>query len=263
MPIPRQRTGQPHIPRSEGDPTVRPYTICHLLCSLDGKISGAFMGSPAAATGREAYGRLANDFQCQATVYGTTTMLDFCPGFYDEDTATTPDAAASLDPRTAEDFVADPDAASYIVSLDRRGRLAYDGPTMTRRGKTSHLIVALTRRTSADYLDYLRRAGISYVFCGEDDIDCAQLMEKLAGHFGIKRALVAGGGRIDWSFLAAGCLDEVSLVVAPVVDGTPDAATIFERTDSHEHAPAAPLTLASTENLGKSTLWLRYNAEAD
>lgn len=240
---------------------TRPYTICHLLCSLDGKISGPFMGSPAAAVGREAYGRLANDFQCQATVYGTTTMLDFCPRFYGEDAAATPDAAASLDPRTAEDFVADADAASYIVSLDRRGRLAYDGPTMTRRGKTSHLIAALTRRASADYLDYLRRIGVSYVFCGDDDIDCAQLMEKLAGLFGIKRALVAGGGRIDWSFLAAGCLDEVSLVVAPVVDAKPDAATIFERTDGHEHAPTAPLTLASTEDLGEGTLWLRYNVE--
>lgn len=29
----------------------------------------------------------------------------------------------------------------------------------------------------------------------------------------------------------------------------------------HEHAPAAPLTLASTEDLGKSALWLRYNVE--
>lgn len=241
---------------------TRPYTICHLLCSLDGKISGPFMGSSAAAVGREAYGRLANDFQCQATVYGTTTMLDFCPGFYDENAITASNAAAALDPRTAEDFVADADAASYIVALDRHGRLAYDGPTMTRRGKTSHLIAALTRRASADYLDYLRRIGASYLFCGDDDIDCAQLMEKLAGLFGIKRALVAGGGRIDWSFLAAGCLDEVSLVVAPVVDATPDAATIFERTDGHEHAPAAPLTLASTEDLGEGTLWMRYNVEA-
>lgn len=242
---------------------TRPYTICHLLCSLDGKISGPFMGSAATATGREAYGRLANDFQCQATVYGTITMLDFCPGLYGEDAATTPDATASLDPRTAEDFMADANAASYIVALDRHGRLAYDGSTMTRRGKTSHLIAALTRRAGADYLDYLRRTGVSYVFCGEDDIDCAQLMEKLASLFGIKRALVAGGGRIDWSFLAAGCLDEVSLVVAPVVDGTPDAATIFERTDSHEHAIAVPLTLASTEDLGEGTLWLRYNLVAD
>lgn len=242
---------------------TRPYTICHLLCSLDGKISGPFMGSPAAATGREAYGRLANDFRCHATVYGTTTMLDFCPGLYDEDAIAAPDAAALLDPRAAEDFMADANAVSYIVSLDRRGRLAYDGPTMTRRGKTSHLIAVLTRRASADYLDYLRRIGVSYVFCGDDDIDCAQLMEKLAGLFGIKRVLVAGGGRIDWSFLAAGCLDEVSLVVAPVVDATPDAATIFERTDGHEHAPTAPLTLASTEDLGEGTLWLRYNVETD
>lgn len=49
-----------------------------------------------------------------------------------------------------------------------------------------------------------------------------------------------GDDSIDWSFLAAGCLDEVSLVVAP----------------------AAPLTLISTEDLGEGTLWLRYNVEA-
>lgn len=251
---------------------TRPYTICHLLCSLDGKISGPFMGSPAAATGREAYGRLANDFQCQATVYGTTTMLDFCPGLYGGNRAVAPAAtsankgialAASFDPRTAEDFVADADAASYIVALDRHGRLAYDGSAMTRRGKTSHLIAALTRQVSGEYLDYLRRIGVSYVFCGEDDIDCVQLMEKLASLFGITRALVAGGGRIDWSFLAAGCLDEVSLVVVPVIDATPDAATLFERTAGHAHGPAAPLALTSTEDLGEGTLWLRYNVESN
>lgn len=72
----------------------------------------------------------------------------------------------------------------------------------------------------------------------------------------------SGGGHIDWSFLAAGCLDEVSLVVAPVVDATPDAATTFERTDGHENDPAAPLVLTSTEDLGEGTLWLRYNVEA-
>lgn len=116
-------------------------------------------------------------------------MLDFCPGLT---TARTQrpllkrlPSPTRARPRTS---VADADAASFIVSLDRRGRIAYPGPTMTRRGKTSHLIAALTRRASADYLDYLRRTGVSYVFCGDDDINCAQFMEKLASLFGVKRA---------------------------------------------------------------------------
>ena len=213
------------------------------------------MSSPASATGLAAYGQLASDFHCQATVYGTTTMLDFCPGLYKGPAA----GSSDIDPNVAEDFVADATAESYIVSLDRHGRLEYPGPTMTRRGKTSHLIAVLTRRVSADYLAYLRRTGVSYVFAGESDIDCAVLLDKLSRLFGIERALVAGGGRIDWSFLEAGCLDEVSLVVAPVVDGTPDAATVFERMNASVGA-AVPLKLASTEDLGEGTLWLRYHA---
>lgn len=234
---------------------TQPYTICHLFCSLDGKISGPFMSSPASRMGLAAYGHLAGELDCQATVYGTTTMLDFCPGLYKGPAA----GSSDIDPNVAEDFVADATAESYIVSLDRHGRLEYPGPTMTRRGKTSHLIAVLTRRVSADYLAYLRRTGVSYVFAGESDIDCAVLLDKLSRLFGIERALVAGGGRIDWSFLEAGCLDEVSLVVAPVVDGTPDAATVFERMNASVGA-AVPLKLASTEDLGEGTLWLRYHA---
>lgn len=232
---------------------TRPYTICHLFCSLDGKISGPFMSSPASTTGLAAYGQLAGNFHCQATVYGTTTMLDFCPGLYDGPYA----EPSNIDPSVAEDFVADATAESYIVSLDRRGRLEYLGPTMTRRGKTSHLIAVLTRHVSADYLAYLRRTGVSYLFAGESDIDCTVLLDKLARLFGIDRVLVAGGGRIDWSFLETGCLDEVSLVVAPVVDGTPEAATVFERMGASSSA-AVPLKLASIEDLGEGTLWLRY-----
>ncbi|MCI8468659.1 MAG: riboflavin biosynthesis protein RibD [Eggerthellaceae bacterium] len=231
----------------------RPYTICHLLCSVDGRISGPFMGSPAAAGALQAYGRIAADLACQATIYGTTTMLDFCPGVYDDPLAEPGD----IDPRTADDFVADPDAGSYIVALDRRGIIEYPGATMTRRGRTSHLVAALTRRVSSGYLAYLRRTGVSYVFAGDEDIDCALLLDKLGELLDVDRALLAGGGRVDWSFLSAGALDEVSLVVAPVVDGSPEAATTFERLDAAGGPPAA-LALSSSEDLGGGTLWLRY-----
>ena len=135
------------------------------------------------------------------------------------------------------------------MPLDRRGCLEYPGASMTRRRKPSHLVAAHTRKVSGEHLDYLRR------------IDCALLSEKLSGHFGVTRATLAGGGKVDWSFLEASCLDEVSLVVAPVVDGTLEAVYIFEYTCGHEHAPAAPLTLASPESLGEGILWLRCNAE--
>ena len=53
----------------------RPYVVCHMLTSLDGKIDGDFFSLPDCLPALRAYGRLRDTFQCQATLYGTTTML--------------------------------------------------------------------------------------------------------------------------------------------------------------------------------------------
>ena len=50
--------------------TNRPYVVCHILMALDGKIDGACMSTACA----KAYGQLRTTFDCQATIYGTTTM---------------------------------------------------------------------------------------------------------------------------------------------------------------------------------------------
>ena len=53
----------------------KPFVVCHMLASLDGKIDGDFFGSTETGPARQAYGDLRPYYQCQATVYGTTTML--------------------------------------------------------------------------------------------------------------------------------------------------------------------------------------------
>lgn len=51
------------------------FVVCHMLASLDGKIDGAFFGAPETAPALHAYGELRGFYHCQATLYGTTTML--------------------------------------------------------------------------------------------------------------------------------------------------------------------------------------------
>ena len=51
------------------------FVICHMLASLDGKIDGDFFSMPESAPAIEAYGKLRGFYKCQATLYGTTTML--------------------------------------------------------------------------------------------------------------------------------------------------------------------------------------------
>ena len=42
---------------------------------------------------------------------------------------------------------------------------------------------------------YLREKGVSYLFAGEETIDCALLLEKLSALFPIKTLMIAGGGK--------------------------------------------------------------------
>jgi riboflavin biosynthesis pyrimidine reductase len=100
----------------------------------------------------------------------------------------------------------------------------------------------------------LRRDGISYIFAGRTEIDLALALEILADEFAIKRLLLEGGGGINGSFLSAGLIDEISLLVAPIADGNAGLPTTFDR------APGAPrsLRLKSVERLERDLLHLGY-----
>ena len=52
----------------------RPYVICHILTSLDGKIDGEFFSAPACAPAVQQFAKVRTVYDCSATLYGTTTM---------------------------------------------------------------------------------------------------------------------------------------------------------------------------------------------
>ena len=53
----------------------KPFVVCHMLTSLDGKIDGAYMSTPECGPALQKYGELRGFYGCDATLYGTTTML--------------------------------------------------------------------------------------------------------------------------------------------------------------------------------------------
>lgn len=144
----------------------------------------------------------------------------------------------------------------FVVSVDPKGSLAFSG-----KGRpAAHVIQAVTEQVDPAYLAYLRQVGVSYLFAGKEQLDCPLLLEKLAARFGVQRLMVAGGGVVNWSFLQAGCVDEVSLVVAPVADGSTTAVSSFEQGGFlPNHGPVA-LSLAEAKPLAGDGLWLRYTA---
>ena len=234
----------------------RPFVVCHMLTSLDGKIDGAFFGAPESASALKAYGELRGFYGCQATLYGTTTMLG---GYADGRLSRLP---MENDALPKEDFINPEGLAvgNFIVSIDPKGILSFSSHILEKKGRTAaHVIEVLTSQVSSEYLSYLRQRGISYLFAGDSSLDCAVLLYKLYEQFGIEKLMVAGGGVVNWSFLAEGLIDELSLVIAPVADGGTTAVSIFEQSELLPHREPMAFHFMEAKALDGDALWLRYN----
>ncbi len=229
----------------------KPYVICHMLTSLDGKIDGSWFGHPACREALKAYGELRPTFDCQATIYGTTTAA----GSYSDGLAG--ELPRSENPYPQEDYLADPDFGNYIVCLDPQGILGWNGGYLEKKGRAkAHVIEVLTDAVGNDYLAYLREKGVSYVFAGREEIDCALLLHKLQTLFGVSRIILAGGGITNWSFAKECLIDELSIVMAPAADGDTKAVSIFE--DMAGEGRSISMTLKNVQTLDGNAVWLRY-----
>ena len=109
-------------------------------------------------------------------------------------------------------------------------------------------------------LSAMRKAGRSYIFAGKDSLDLPLAARKLKELFGIESMLLSGGGIVDWAFLQAGLIDEISLIIPPVIDGGTGLASAFDDSAfAANHRPKS-LALIGVQRLDGDCIWLRYQA---
>ena len=196
------------------EPLSRPHVIVHMESSIDGRIQFKRWSPVEGEIGYEAVHAALNG---DAWMCGRITMRGYTRGTPADDQDTTPV------PRT--DHIAKPDATGYAIALDFHGRLHW-GWRNDIEG--DHVVVVVSEGVTDQHLNALRASGQSYVFGGTDELDLALVLDKLTRHFGIRRLLVEGGGDINGSFLRAGLVDEISLLLAPAVDGGRGVPAVFD-----------------------------------
>lgn len=233
-----------------------PYIVCHMMTSLNGKITGPFMKLPETRLADKEYERINTSYRPHAWLCGRVTMEEnFTMGHQPE-----LDDYAPVYPRT--DYIAKPNAEMYIVSVDPSGKLGWtqnDVDYMER--PRAHIIEVLTNRVSDAYISYLRKYDISYIFAGDDSLNCTLAAEKLKTLFGIEVLMLSGGGFINWSFLQEELVDELSIVMAPVTDGETNTVTLFEKADYLPPKAPVACSLISVEPLEGDSIWLRYTVK--
>lgn len=230
----------------------RPYITCHILSSIDGKITGEFMKSTTTKEYAKHYAKIRDSFQADAWAYGSRTTMEFLANQNLQ-------LKQQVSPVPTGDFVAENNAKMYYVSLDTEGRIPWESGTFRKKGRPdSHVIEIVLESTPKEYLAHLRAISASYVIAGKDSLDCELAMEKLYQLFNIKKILICGGGGINWTFLKQGCMDELSLVVAPIVDGGNKSISIFEQTSINESNEEMDFSIKKCDPINEKGLWLLY-----
>ena len=145
-------------------------------------------------------------------------------------------------------------AEGYEIVVDTHGTLLWDESAEDERP----LLILMSEQVSKEYLAYLDGKHISWIACGKEHVDLKRACELLAVEFGIQRAAVVGGGHINAGFLAAGLLDEVSILIGAGIDGRGGMQSVF---DLPMERGVTPLELTGVQQYGSGAVWLRYNVE--
>lgn len=214
--------------------------------SIDGRIVTRHWNVSKALTSE--YEKTAQTFKADGWIIGRVSMEPYA-------------GKASIRRRTTQhiprtDFIAPHSSKSFAIAIDPTGKLRWTKSDIDGE----HVITILSEEVPDSYLAFLREKGVSYLFGGRKRIDVEKALEKLARSFGIQTLLLEGGGRINGSFLEAGVIDELSILIAPVADGSMETPTLFD-TDGKK-GPTRKLKLIAAKKRSGDIVWLRYRVSS-
>lgn len=231
---------------------MKPYVLCHMVCSVDGRIWGS-RWRPKANVVPNLFEKLHDQMGGGSWLCGRVTAQEFAKG---KESHYPP--SRETFPRTnwfAQREAKENSKTSWGIFLDAHGKAVWARKDIGG----DPILVILTEAVPDSHLAGLRADGVSYIFAGKTEIDLAAALETLNRELGIERIMLEGGGGANGALLRAGLIDELSLVICPVIDGSTGGPIVFNSGDTDlGPAPIESMTLASHEVLEGGTMWLRY-----
>lgn len=201
----------------------KPYIVCHMMTSVDGRIDCAMTEHLPGV--QEYYDTLdALDAPTRISGRVTAELETALPGKFEAKTA---------EALGKEAFSKAADAEGYEIVVDTHGTLLWGESAEDERP----LLILTSEQVSKEYLAYLNGKHISWIACGKEHVD-------------LKRAC---------EILAAGLLDEVSILIGAGIDGRGGMQSVFDGLPMERGV--TPLKLTSVQQYGSGAVWLRYNVE--
>jgi hypothetical protein len=204
-----------------------------MVTSIDGKVTGDFLFQNKCTEATDIYYRINRERKTDGFICGRVTMEgSFTGGFYPDLSQYKP---VRHDMDMKMDFIVDDLSGFYAIAFDTHGKLGWKSnkiidPDGDPGYDGAQIIEVLAEQVDERYLGYLEAMEIPYIFAGETAIDVELALFKLKNIIGCDTLLLEGGSIINGAFERAGVVDELSLVVAPVVAGK-DSKPLFMDSD--------------------------------
>jgi 2,5-diamino-6-(ribosylamino)-4(3H)-pyrimidinone 5'-phosphate reductase len=117
------------------------------------------------------------------------------------------------------------------------------------------VIVLISRKTGADFVDYLKQRDYDYLVCGDSRVDLREAYRALTEKYRIDTIMVDSGPALNGVLLGAGLIDEISLLVFPVMVGKRSDTLLAKMNIGNQNVG---LRLLEHEGLDKGLVSLRY-----
>lgn len=214
----------------------RPYIICHMVTSIDGKVTGEFLSKHECGSACEIYYDINRKTKSNGFICGRVTMEGSFTGGYYPDLAKYEPAEFPLGRKM--DCILDDMNGFYAVAFDPKGKLGWKSnkiidPDGDPGYDGAQIIEVLTEQADDRYFSYLMEMEIPFIIAGKKEIDIDLALFKLKNIVGADTLLLEGGSIINGSFQRADVIDELSLVVAPIVADKNDKPLFTDSTISN------------------------------
>jgi 2,5-diamino-6-(ribosylamino)-4(3H)-pyrimidinone 5'-phosphate reductase len=107
----------------------------------------------------------------------------------------------------------------FWVLSDSKGKLKGLLHVYRRSCYCRDVIIIVTNKTPEDYISYLKERNYNIIVAGDESVDFRIALDKLAMYYSVKTVLTDSGGGLNSTLLKEGLVDEVSLLISPVIVG--------------------------------------------
>jgi 2,5-diamino-6-(ribosylamino)-4(3H)-pyrimidinone 5'-phosphate reductase len=237
---------EPEVEAREAPKMERPFVFINAAMSADGKIS-TIKGTQTRISSVNDLDRVdALRAESDAIMVGIGTVL-----------ADNPSLTVKSSRRREARQNAGKDENPWRVVVDSKARTPLDAEFL-QKGEGKRLIAVSQQAILEDMAQLGKLAEI--LVCGTERVDLKRLLHELWLR-GVRRVMVEGGARLNWSLLSEQLVDELDTYVGNMILGGETAPTLVAGAGFEDAAAGVKLELLDTELMGDGVV-LRWRVLA-